>query len=226
MLQKENNEEDLKLKIQMRRDEIVVNNQVVLKQVHSPTAQELLKMPDDKKERVMNTKLIPAEEHFEQGSEYYTYIQKVKSVSDIQNGLLKMRIKHGDATHVSCAYRLDKPIGPFNQEGHNDREIGTERVILSTLKQSSVKNICVYVVRYFGGVRLGSRRFKILEMVTKAEITMYSFKSRERQTRMFRADSQESIISQISALSYEGQEPDDEEVPEAQVQETDNPIQV
>ena len=204
-LHKENKAEDLKLKIQVRRDKHMVNNKLVTKQVHSPTPTELLKMSPNKKETVMNAKLIAVEEHQEQGSEYYTYVQKVKTFDDVQHGLLKLRIKHGDATHVSCGYRLESAVGPFNQEGHDDKEIGAGRIILKVLKDKGLKNVCIYVVRYYGGIRLGPRRYKILQMLSEAAIATYTFKSRERHQRLFRADSQESILSQISALSYDKQ---------------------
>ena len=209
-LQKQNKEQDQKLKIQMRKDELVVNNTVVSKKVHSPTIVELLKLTDERRDIVMNTKLIATDEHHEQGSEYYTFVQKVKTFGEVQNGLCKLRLRFGDATHVSCAYRLENAVGPFNQEGHDDKEYGAGRAVLKVLQNQQIRNLCVYVVRYFGGIKLGPRRFKILQMLTESAIGTYTFKARERRSRMFRSESQDSILSVISAISFDNKEEDDQ----------------
>ena len=209
-MKKENKENDLKLKLQMRNEKIVVNNKVITKKVHSPSARELLKITDAERKDVMNIKLTAMKEHQEQGSDYYSYIQKARSPEEVQKGLIKLRIKHGDATHISCAYRLENAVGPFHQEGHDDREFGIGRAILRVVKRKELKNICVYIVRYFGGVKLGTRRFKIAEMLTESAIDNYNQKARAMRSKMFRADSQESLCSVLSALSYEKDEDDDQ----------------
>ena len=162
-----------KLRIQLRGDKLIVNNTIVEKHIHSPTVQEILKITDEDKGRVMNAKLIPTKEYQEQNSDYYTYIQKVAVPSQVQDGLLKLCLKHGDATHVSCAYRLENATGPFNQEVHDNKEYGAGRTILNVIKKKGLKNICIYIVRYFGRNRLGRRRFKILEMLTDSAISTY-----------------------------------------------------
>ena len=145
----------------------------------------------------MNAKQVATEDLQEQGSDYYTYVQKVSSTQDIQDGLCKLRMKHGDATHVSCADRLENALGPFNQAGHDDGEYGAGRTILEVLKKQSLKNICVYIIRYFGGIKLGKRRFKILQSLTERAVNLYGHKARERRSKLFRTTSQESVISHI-----------------------------
>ena len=62
-------------------------------------------------------------EHEEDNSEFLYYFQRVTSVDDVHQGLAKMKIKHGDATHVATAYRLENPVGPYNQEYLDDDRI-------------------------------------------------------------------------------------------------------
>ena len=49
-------------------------------------------------------------------TEFLCYFVRVASVDDVHQGLAKMKIKHGDATHIATAYRFENPIGPYNQE--------------------------------------------------------------------------------------------------------------
>ena len=56
-----------------------------------------------------------------------------------------------------------------------------------------MKNICVFVVQYDVGVRLGPR---------KVAIENYMFKAKQSRSRPFRVTSHKSITSVVSALSF------------------------
>ena len=207
-LVKENKEldDESQMTIKMVKGQITVNNEIIRTKIKSPTVPDILRLTDDELDDIKAVKLIPADEFMEKGSEYYSYVHKVRSVKDVNKGLMKARIKHGDATHVSCGYRLDNAIGPFNQEGHDDKEYGSGRAILDALQKAKLQNICVIIVRYFGGVRLGNRRFQILRQLTDGAIQAYQKKARDIRARQFRANSQDSIQSTLSALSYQHDE--------------------
>ena len=122
-------------------------------------------------EQARAIKLLHASEHEEQNSEYYAYVQKVHLPSDVNKGLRKLKIKHDDPMHISCAYPLQDADGPFNQEGLDNDEHGAGRTIVNDLKSKDVINIAVYVVRYYGGIRLGPHHFKIIQNLTASAIS-------------------------------------------------------
>ena len=71
---------------------------------------------------------------------------------------------------------------------------------------------------------MGGRRFKIAEMLTESAVDLYSQKARASRSRLFRADSQESIASTFSALSYDRDEEDNHsQVDEMEDTSTDQP---
>ena len=151
---------------------------------------------------------MATDEHSENMSDYASFVQKVKTTEDVKKGYYKLRIRFGDATHISCTYRLADPCGPYRQEGIDDNEIGAGRTILNTLKQKALSDICVYIVRWYGGVQLGPRCFQILTMLTEAVIGTYQFKlcERDRATRALRSLSQssiESVTSQQTDISFD-----------------------
>ena len=123
------------------------------------------------------------------------YAQKVCTEEDVQKGLMKMRIRFADVTHVSCGYRLNQPYGPYQQGGVDDGEPGAYRAILSILKEKNMENFCVFVARWFGGKKLGPRRYQILKMLTNSAVSTYQFKTRERMNRLQRTLSQTSLDS-------------------------------
>ena len=75
---------------------------------------------------LQSVKLILGELFTEKGSDYNTYVQKVRSTADVNNGYLKTRFIHGSATHISSAYRLTNPLGPFDQDSIDNHEIEQE----------------------------------------------------------------------------------------------------
>ena len=86
----------------------------------------------------------------------------------------------------------------------DDGEPGAGRAILQAIKDHGSKCIAVYVVRYYGGIKLGKRRFEIVSMLTTAALSALRFKTgAKRAMRRERAVSQESIASSISAISSE-----------------------
>lgn len=66
------------------------------------------------------------------------------------------------ATHNSYAFRYINKSKLF--EGKNDGgENGAGNIILHYLKTNDLKNIIVIVSRYYGGIKLGSDRFKNIQ---------------------------------------------------------------
>ena len=184
------------------KNRIVIDNEIILPQVMAPTATEVLRLTDEERMEIKTTKMITTDEHSEDLSDYASFVQRVKSVDDVRKGYYKLRIRFGDATHISCGYRLEEPLGPDRQEGIDDKEYGAGRTILKILKQKAAVNMAVFVVRWYGGKRLGNRRFQILEMLTEAALGTYQFK-RDRATRMQRSLSQSSLQSFNSQASVD-----------------------
>ena len=151
-----------------------------------------------------------SDEHTENDSDYYTYVQKVKTMDDVQRGYLMCRFRHGDATHISYAYRLNEANGPFHQEGIDDEEHGVGCTILDKLKSMAAVNIAVFVVRYYDRKQLGKRRFKILEQLTQRGLAIYHEKVKDRSSRLEWSSSQASLdlitslTSSVAEVSTEG----------------------
>ena len=85
-LQKENRqlEEKDKLTIQMRKERIIVNNEPLLSKIEVPSHTDILRLTSEEIEHARAVKLIPAKEHEEKGSEYYTYIHKACTVAEVK----------------------------------------------------------------------------------------------------------------------------------------------
>ena len=86
-------------------------------------------------------------------SKFLTYIFKVKNPKEIANYLDELKIKYKDATHICYAYIIDNYSKFFDDNEPN----GTAgKPILEVLKKNNLNNVVAFVIRYFGGIKLGS----------------------------------------------------------------------
>ena len=86
-------------------------------------------------------------------SKFIGLIQKVYSLEEINELLEKTKNDYPDATHICYAYILPNNI-KYNDDGE---PLGTAGLpILDVLKKNDLCYIIAIVIRYFGGIKLGS----------------------------------------------------------------------
>ena len=89
----------------------------------------------DEIEVEQKVKLIKGDTIIEKDSEFISMAQKVCTMEEVRLGYRKMRIKYRDATHIMCAYRLNNPRDPYNQNSTDNAEYGAGRTLLKYLKE-------------------------------------------------------------------------------------------
>lgn len=94
-------------------------------------------------------------EIIEKKSRFIGFLLKCQSVEDVEIALAELKKQHKKATHICFAYSLKTP---FLEKAVDDGEPGgtAGRPILSVLQKKGVSDACVFVVRYFGGIKLGA----------------------------------------------------------------------
>ena len=198
-------DETNRLKIKMSKGKIMVNSEILKPKVQPPMYAEILRKTEQELEVLKAIKMVNGPEHLEKGSEYYTHICKVTKEEDVRQAYRKMRIKYADAMHITCAYRLNNPIGPYRQQAIDDQDHGVGRSLLKVMKSKEVTNLCCFLVRYYRGVHLGKRKFEIAESLVERAIQLWFKKQMKVQNKTNRRVSQSSVSSAISA-NYESQE--------------------
>lgn len=95
-------------------------------------------------------------------SKFYSFIYHIKCYDDIKEYLNFLKTKYSDASHICYAYRLFSGFTLLNDINTNDfsTDAGEPRgssgpPILKVLKRHNMINVAVFVVRYFGGKKLG-----------------------------------------------------------------------
>ncbi len=95
-------------------------------------------------------------------SKFYSFIYPISSHNDVKENLNLLKIKYSDASHICYAYRLFNGFTLLNEININDfsTDAGEPRgssgpPILNVLRRHNMINVVVFVVRYFGGTKLG-----------------------------------------------------------------------
>jgi len=93
----------------------------------------------------------------EQRSRFLAFALAVPDQDAARSAIAALRREYHDARHVCSAWRVGAPPPP-REHRHDDGEpSGTAgEPILAVLRKADVTNALVVVVRYFGGVKLGT----------------------------------------------------------------------
>lgn len=91
----------------------------------------------------------------EKRSKFYGYLISAKSEDEVKAFLQELKKEHKKATHICWACAI---VNPFCEKAVDDGEpSGTAgRPILSVIQKRKEKDVAIFIVRYFGGVKLGA----------------------------------------------------------------------
>ena len=108
----------------------------------------------------MNNTLINSNSvtYKEKRSQFIGYSKSIKIISDVNSFVKTLRLKHPSSRHICWAYRVynnDKIIENCTDAGEPSGSAGLP--ILNTIKHRNIVNCSIFIVRYFGGVKLGKQ---------------------------------------------------------------------
>jgi len=95
-------------------------------------------------------------EYKEKGSRFHAVSKPVLSADHVKSILLTLKEQFPDANHICYAYRIkkDKSLDEFASDaGEPNGSAGIS--ILNMLKRNQIVNAVIFVIRYFGGTKLG-----------------------------------------------------------------------
>lgn len=162
-----NKEQDLpqgsKSTFVVRNDKLFINGQLKRKKIVVPKVQQLF--PEEKEQKEISAiKMRFFHTQPEKGSQFKAAILKTDSLDILHKAYIKLFQKYPTADHIAVA-SIIKGEEHFNDNG----EFGSGYRILRCLKQANSNNTVVFLIRFFGGIHLGPRRFSIItDLVTAA----------------------------------------------------------
>jgi uncharacterized YigZ family protein len=92
----------------------------------------------------------------EKRSKFLAFAHHVESVEEVKELLAQYRKKYYDARHVCYAYMLGAERKDFRANDDGEPSSTAGKPILGQLNSNELTNILIVVVRYYGGVNLGT----------------------------------------------------------------------
>ncbi len=92
----------------------------------------------------------------DKGSKFISFAMPVRSVDEVNTALARYRKEYYDARHICYAYMLgaEREIFRSNDDGEPSGTAG--KPILGQINSYNLTNILIVVIRYFGGILLGT----------------------------------------------------------------------
>ena len=131
------------------------------KPVQTPNPMQILDLEVSELNRILRLIICRGEEIHLQNSRFVAYSALISSYEEIQEMYLKVKLLHPAANHVICAYQTDLD-DIFNCDFCDDGEHGAGRTLLTFMKDNNLTNRVIFVVRYYGGSKLGPARFECI----------------------------------------------------------------
>ena len=119
----------------------------------------------------------PSEGYYtEKRSKFLAFAFPVSTIEEIKNKVAEFQKKYYDARHVCYAYMIgsDRTVFRANDNGEPSGTAG--KPILGHINSNNLTDVLIIVVRYFGGVKLGTGglivayRLAAAEAIANAEI--------------------------------------------------------
>lgn len=120
----------------------------------------------------------------EKRSKFLAFAHHVISVDEVKDIVASYRKKYYDARHVCYAYMLGAERTEFRANDDGEPSSTAGKPILGQINSNELTNILVVVVRYYGGVNLGTGglivayRTAAAEAIAAAEVKMRQVEER------------------------------------------------
>lgn len=108
-------------------------------------------------------------QYTEKRSKFLAFAFPVSSVEEIKTILAEYQKKYYDARHVCYAYMLGAEREVFRANDNGEPSGTAGKPILGQINSNNLTNILILVVRYFGGIKLGTSGLIVAYRAAAAE---------------------------------------------------------
>lgn len=92
----------------------------------------------------------------EKRSKFFAYAHHVRSVDEVKALQQQYKKKYYDARHVCYAYRLGAEGEEFRANDDGEPSSTAGKPILGAMLSAEISDVVIFVIRYYGGVNLGT----------------------------------------------------------------------
>ena len=109
-------------------------------------------------------------QYTEKRSKFLAFAFPVSSVDEVKTIVAQLRKKYYDARHVCYAYMLGAERLEFRANDDGEPSGTAGKPILGQINSNNLTNVLIAVVRYFGGIKLGTSGLIVAYRAAAAEV--------------------------------------------------------
>ena len=159
-----------KVEMSFFRGGLKIQNEVYKGKVRVPEPQEFLSLSDRDLSNIMKVKIVPGKQIQEQSSTFTGYITKAVNHDQVRKAYMRMKLALPQARHIMCSYRITG-VEKYHSEAYcDDGEYAGGRAIMEMMKKHKIFNCAVFIVRFYGGSKLGAKRFDLIKQAAEYAI--------------------------------------------------------
>ena len=128
------------------------------KQITPPTPKDLVNLDVKELEHILHLKMVKGKQVVHENSKFQAFLADVTTHGQIRQYYTKLKLTRPTARHIVCAYVIPGPVHT-SCDFHDDGEPGSGRILLQFLEERNLRDKVIFVVRKYGGVKIGSSRF-------------------------------------------------------------------
>ena len=148
-----------KKEIKKNKDGLQIGEKQYVKCVKVPEPADMVLMNEAQITKIIEAKVFQGEYLCQKNSRFVAYTMEAGNFDDIESGYMNIRTKHPGARHVAAVWVLPGIQKQEVEDFQEDQEHGLGCLILKKMKASNIINRVIYLVRYYGGIRMGTERF-------------------------------------------------------------------
>ena len=156
----------------MKAGKLFIDNQPYHQKLTVPQPKDILGLSMDELNSILDVEVTRGETYNKDGSSFLGVTARVQSIDKVSRYYVQMKLIYPEARHIICAFKLaGEDI--HNTEGYCDyKETNAGRTLLRELKNCNILNRVVFVMRQYGGIKMGPERYDYILKAARQALTL------------------------------------------------------
>ena len=162
--------DDSEVKVEWKGGKLIIDDSPYTKGITPPGPKEILQATPQEMDEAFNMKLTRGRTYEEDHSIFYAYTATANTTQDVKLAYLKLKLTHPDARHIVCSFRVPGMRSHENDSYCDDNETNAGRTLLKWLADENLTSRMVFVVRQYGGRKIGNKRFQLILQAAQSAV--------------------------------------------------------
>ena len=166
----EKSNERMKADMFYEKGKLFIEGNRYSKKIHTPTAKDILDIDPKEVDDILKVDLKTGGKIEQDGSQFFAYTMDATTHEQVQKAYLKLKLLYPDARHIVVSHFLPGLDTYYTQDYCDDNEPGAGARLLGFMRFHQLKHKAIFVIRHYGGKRMGPGHFECYVEAAKIAI--------------------------------------------------------